>query len=305
MKVSLVLATVGRCDELRRCIESLMAQTTRDFELLVVDQNDDDRLMPFLNEATKAGLDVKHLKLRPPNLSAARNLGILQASGEIVGFPDDDCWYEATTVANAAAQFARDCAPGGVVGDWVEQSTQNGGKTQVAELSLRAWRNFRGGSASSVSLFLHRSVFDAIGLFDARFGVGQWYGAGEETDLVLRVLEGGIRLKRAPEVRVHHAVMIGHAQHPVSMIWSRARKRARGTGALYVKHRLDAVVIARGLLSPLALSLVRWDGWRRIVERAAIVVGRSEGMIRWACQSTPPTISASRSSRYHGSEIGR
>ena len=43
-EISLILATVGRTDELTRMFESLATQTFSDFEVVVVDQNEDDRL---------------------------------------------------------------------------------------------------------------------------------------------------------------------------------------------------------------------------------------------------------------------
>ena len=48
MKVSLVLATVGRADDVGRLVQSLVGQTSTDFELIVVDQNADERLLPHL-----------------------------------------------------------------------------------------------------------------------------------------------------------------------------------------------------------------------------------------------------------------
>lgn len=42
--ISLVLATVGRCDQLGRLVDSLALQSFNDFELVVVDQNLDQRI---------------------------------------------------------------------------------------------------------------------------------------------------------------------------------------------------------------------------------------------------------------------
>ena len=48
-RLSLIVATLGREAELSRCLGSLAAQTSRDFEVVVVDQNADDRLAALLD----------------------------------------------------------------------------------------------------------------------------------------------------------------------------------------------------------------------------------------------------------------
>ena len=48
MRFSLIVATLGRTAELRRLLESLAVQTHQDFEVIVVDQNTDDRVSQIL-----------------------------------------------------------------------------------------------------------------------------------------------------------------------------------------------------------------------------------------------------------------
>lgn len=285
MKLSLILATVGRSSEVGRLIGTLAAQTDRRFELIVVDQNADDRLVPHVEAGRAAGLDLQHLKLERPSLSGARNLGIRHASGDVIGFPDDDCWYEAGTVAALLDTFAAEPDVEGCIACWVEQSEGRGVIPPEADLSLADWRNFRGGDASSISLFFRRGLFERLGGFDERFGVGQWYGAGEETDFVLRALASGERLACRPQVRVHHFYGALPTER-VSTLFSAARRRARGTGAIYAKHRLAAWVIVRGLCAPVLLPLWRLQGWAAFTRGVGAMLGRVEGFLNWCRTQT-------------------
>ena len=92
MKFSLVLATVDRSDELERFMFHLNQQICRDFELIVVDQNQDNRveliLAPYFDK-----FPILHIKSNELGASKGRNMGFKYVSGEIIGFPDDDCWY--------------------------------------------------------------------------------------------------------------------------------------------------------------------------------------------------------------------
>jgi glycosyltransferase involved in cell wall biosynthesis len=280
MPVSLLLATINRTTELSRLILSLLDQTSREFELIVLDQNRDDRLLPYIGMAREGGLDVRHERMDKPGLSAARNRGIELAKYDILAFPDDDCWYENNVIERVICSF-RDHGAGGVVGHWVEQS--GGEFLKAYQLDLAAWRRFRGGNASSISLFFNRSLFMSLGGFDERLGVGKWYGAAEETDIVLRALTRGARLYFRPDIRVHHNYST-QLSGELRTICAQARTRGRGTGAIYAKHKLETYVILRGLAGPIITAvprLLRPRGYYSLLKGLYTSLGRLEGYVRW------------------------
>jgi glycosyltransferase involved in cell wall biosynthesis len=90
-RFSLIVPTLGRTEEAEKLFASLVEQKRSDLELIVVDQNDDDRLLPVLKDLPQ-NFSVIHLKQQEKNVSLARNKGMDAATGEILAFPDDDCW---------------------------------------------------------------------------------------------------------------------------------------------------------------------------------------------------------------------
>ena len=275
--ISLILATVGRTDELSRLFDSLAGQTFVNFEIIVVDQNSDDRLQPHLERARYLGMTVKHMKLSPPNLAAARNVGIDAARGKWIGFPDDDCWYTPRLLERVVARFSRSDKPGGIIVRWVEQDEQ---PSEPGELSWERSRAFRDIPVSSITLFCRRKLFKQIGGFDSRLGVGQWFGAGEETDLAMRALKAGERLVYEPLAEVHHAVN-PHKPQADPATRTATRHRARGTGALYAKHELSTWVILRGLAAPLLRPLMKGSLGPELRLGYATVLGRIDGFREW------------------------
>lgn len=276
-EISLVLATVGRTDQLDRLFDSLVTQTFNNFEVIVVDQNDDDRLQPHVRRAKYLGIAVRHLKHNPPNLAAARNVGIEAARGKWIGFPDDDCWYAPTLLQHVISRFNSDDRPSGVIARWVEQAEQ---PSRAAKLSWKRSAAFRDVPVSSITLFCERTLFEKIGGFDARLGVGQWFGAGEETDLVLRALHSGASITYEPGAEVHHAVS-GDRPETTPQARLAIRHRARGTGALYAKHRLPPWVIVRGLMAPVLRPLLRGSFGSDLAYGCAVFLGRLDGLVSW------------------------
>lgn len=88
MQFSVVITTYNRVSTLPRAIESVLTQRGVDFELIVVDDGSTDQTPTFLNQIS----DPRVTWIRRDNggLSAARNTGIAQASGDWVTFLDDD-----------------------------------------------------------------------------------------------------------------------------------------------------------------------------------------------------------------------
>ena len=89
MTVSVVLPTYERADSVGEAMESVLAQTRADLELLVVDGGSDDRTPEVVR-----GFDdprVRYLRRdERGGVSAARNRGVAAAAGDLVAFADDD-----------------------------------------------------------------------------------------------------------------------------------------------------------------------------------------------------------------------
>lgn len=275
---SLILATVGRTDVIERLLRTLSAQTDRDFELIFVDQNADERLAPLVLEAIGLGLQTRHVRTARRGLSHARNLGLDVARGVVVAFPDDDCWYDADVLAQARRALDGAERTDGVVGRWVEEDPDR--QRPPHALSFETWHGLRGGDASSICLFLRRELVERVGRFDDRLGAGTFWAAGEETDLVLRALRMGATLRFVPDVGVHH-----HRAQPPSQWDPRAfqdtLRRARGTGAIYAKHRMSAWVVMRGTVSPVIKGLCSGRPLVRGMHGLYGSFGRLHGMLSW------------------------
>ena len=278
--LSLILATVGRSTELVRFFDSLVGQDMDEVEVIVVDQNQDRRLDDPIQHARSLGITVRHLQHSPPNLAVARNVGVKQARGHWLGFPDDDCWYGPRLGAVLRSRMHAADRPDGVIIRWVEQGPA---PVLVPALSWSRSAAFRDVPVASITLFIQRAMFEKIGGFDARLGVGQWFGAGEETDLVMRALREQALVVFEPDGEVHHAFSPPQAAANAQARLA-ARCRARGTGALYAKHDLSAWVIARGLLAPVLRPLLKGSLGSDLAHGIAVMRGRLDGWRRWRRQ---------------------
>lgn len=97
-KVSVIIPTYKATERLDRAIESVLDQTYKNFEIIVVDDNDPaSPARAFTEELMKKyGGDgrIKYLKHeKNKNGAAARNTGLAAATGELIAFLDDDDEY--------------------------------------------------------------------------------------------------------------------------------------------------------------------------------------------------------------------
>jgi glycosyltransferase involved in cell wall biosynthesis len=199
---SLIVATVNRVDELDRLFASLAQQTCQNFEVIVVDQNLDDRLVPVLQKYGR--FSIRHLRSEK-GLSRARNVALRVARGDIISFPDDDCWYPGDLLATVAQWLEEH--PGF---DVLFTATRTGeGRLMAPKWAPRSGPCTRKSvpySVVSFTGFLRRAVVDAAGPFNEKIGVGSAsaYQSGEDIDYYLRPLKLGFRMWYEPGLTVHH-----------------------------------------------------------------------------------------------------
>jgi glycosyltransferase involved in cell wall biosynthesis len=91
-RVSVVIPTYNRARDLQRALNSVTAQTWKDWEVLVVDNHSQDetrRVVEGFREARMRLLTVHNHGV----IGLSRNLGVAAASGEYVAFLDSDDWW--------------------------------------------------------------------------------------------------------------------------------------------------------------------------------------------------------------------
>ena len=239
MKFSLLMATLGRHIEVERLFGTLVDQTYKDFELIVIDQNDDDRVRKLV-DAYSDRLEIVYLRSEK-GLSRARNVGLRHIRGDIVCFPDDDCWYRPDTLEYVAARFAADAELSGLTGCSVDDSgVPSQGRWATEPLVVDRYNVWT--CATSYTIFLRTAAVRAAGPFDERLGVGSGsrWGAGEEVNYLLGVLDAQLRVCYDPALRISHP-------EPLLVLdekaFSRVRLYNRGFGRVLGLNRYPAYFV--------------------------------------------------------------
>jgi glycosyltransferase involved in cell wall biosynthesis len=250
MRFSFLLATCGRTEELPQLLRSLADQTWRDFEVIVIDQNPDDRLVDLL-EPYAALFPLRHVRSAAGH-SRAFNAGLAGITGDVVAFPDDDCWYDPHLLERVERFFRENPSWTGITGrEIVPVGFSSGGRWdrrpgRVTPANI--WRR-----AITFSIFLRRSAVEAA-WFDESLGVGAGspWGAGEETDYLLRAMERGHSIYYDPSLGIWHRGRSGPYRPE---IFAKARHYGMGIGRVLRKHRYPLHSVVYHLTRPFVGAL--------------------------------------------------
>jgi glycosyltransferase involved in cell wall biosynthesis len=253
--ISLIVATLGRSTELDRLLSSLEDQTYRDLEVIVVDQNSDDRVALVLSRYPR--LQIQRLCCEQ-GLSKARNVGLRIANGDIIAIPDDDCWYPGDLLESVVRWFSMN-PESGLLSMALrtadnQPSGPNSPKASCWCTKSNVWR-----CAVSTAIFMRSSVCSAVGRFNENLGIGapSEYQSGEETDYVLRALEHGFQMWYESSLIVHHPPL-----QSIERLQKTTYPFALGSGCIlrihgYPLHQMSGQLIRS--LGGAALNLCRGD----------------------------------------------
>jgi glycosyltransferase involved in cell wall biosynthesis len=208
LRISAVVPTRNRPDHAVPCAGSILSNPGDDFELLVIDQSDDDATERAL--AVYAGdRRFRYVRTSSRGASAARNVGVEQSTAPIIAFTDDDCRVSTDWLQQISALFEQDPEAALIFGK-VSIPDELKGKGFAADFEPHQRAYYRKLPPAHVAwgiganMSARRSLFERLGPFDPLLGPGSPFRAGEESDLAIRALAGGYKIINAAEVAVWH-----------------------------------------------------------------------------------------------------
>jgi len=107
-QISVVVATLNRCEYLRLCLEALARQTapSEAYEVIVVDNGSMDGTANLARRFCDDHRNIRYVLEVRTGLSIARNTGVRNSAADIVAFTDDDAVPERSWIAQIASRFA-------------------------------------------------------------------------------------------------------------------------------------------------------------------------------------------------------
>lgn len=228
--VSVIIPTFNRARFIAQAVESVLLQSYSDLELLVVDDGSTDQtqvaLQPYAGH-------IRYFRQDNSGVSAARNHGIRESSGELIAFLDsDDRWHKDKlkyqvelfkTHPNTAVCYTDEI--------WIRGGRLVNAKNKHAKYSGCIFENVLPLCIISPSaVMLRRSVFLNVGLFDESLPVCEDY------DMWLRVA------LRYPVHFIPIPLIVkqgGHNDQLSAKYWGLDRFRVRALEKLLANNPLD------------------------------------------------------------------
>ena len=222
---SLLLCTLNREKELKACLESLLIQEIPDYEVIIVDQSEDDSSKKLVESIGENRIHYYHVDFK--GLSLARNYGIRHSIGDYVCLIDDDAIYPKDFLSRIVELSQDKVIISGIIYSihdrrtpFIDCSKVTNGKVLSVEEIL--------SYCPSAALVIPSSTFRIMGDFDERLGVGNEFASCEETDFLLRAIDGGYRVVHDKSVIVYHPIKPVNSNDLTGIY-----KHAMGKGALY------------------------------------------------------------------------
>jgi len=231
--VSVIVPTRDRPEQVRRCLQSLLALHYPRYEIIVVDNAPGSRATAELIQQTYSDVpQVHYVREDCPGSSQARNRGMIAARGEILAFADDDVVIDRYWLVELVRAFSRAddvaCVTGLVLpveletppqfwfeeklgACWSEENdgscgrftrqifdmTENHPKTPLYPYTAG---NLGGGASMAfTAAFLH-----SVGGFDPTLGAGSPAQGGEDLILFFQAVTQGYKLVYEPAALVYH-----------------------------------------------------------------------------------------------------
>ena len=167
--ISIIIPTYNRAQHLKKAIDSVLAQSHKDFELIVVDDGSTDNTAELVGSYSH---DIIYLKQDNQGPAAARNRGIEMARYNLLAFLDSDDWFAENKLAKQLKAMQMNSTfrishtnetwfRNGKILNQKHKHKKNSGDIFEQSLQLCA--------VSMSTVMLKKKVFEDHGLFDEEF----------------------------------------------------------------------------------------------------------------------------------------
>jgi glycosyltransferase involved in cell wall biosynthesis len=176
-------------------------------ELILVDSNSTDNTQEVMNiYRQEANFPVKVVYLDQSGLGRARNAGIVNATGDIIAFTDDDCLLTPGYIRIASQVFDektfRYCG-GKIIHNWNDPTTIIKSCQEMLKIIPAYSVIIPGITIEGASMVIHKTIFDAIGGFNPFLGAGTDFRC-EDVEFIARASMHGFIGAYVPELIICH-----------------------------------------------------------------------------------------------------
>lgn len=147
-KVSIIVPVYNVEEYLERCLDSLVNQTLKDIEIIIVNDGSTDGSKEIIQKYLNKYKNIVYLEKENGGLSSARNYGIPYAKGEYIGFVDSDDYVEITMyekMYNKAVEEKSDMVECDFIWEYPNKKIEDigkiysGKKEAIVEARVVAW----------------------------------------------------------------------------------------------------------------------------------------------------------------------
>jgi len=160
-KISVIVPAYNARETLRECLSAIFSSDYKDFEVIVVDDSSTDDSAAIAREFTTRIVSLPGNK----GVAAARNKGVLEATGDYLLFVDSDCIIQPDSIAKVSDRLSKDSSISGVAGVYALHNRFGNFLSQYKHLI----EYYRGMTCEDINRHSFRGAFFAVrkGIFDS------------------------------------------------------------------------------------------------------------------------------------------
>jgi GT2 family glycosyltransferase len=265
--VSVVIVCFNRPKDAADAVRSLLNQTVKPWEIIVVDDGSNPPLnLPFRDISLK----LLHLD-REVGLSNARTIGTKMASGVYVAFMDDDAVAGKTWISEICENIGSIDIFGGAIlplykavpPDWWNEK-DFGEYAGVGNI----WQSHGRNQIWGTNMVIKKEVFSQIGFFNPLFGRQKGkLTSCEEEDFIERAKRRGLIVRFLPTAQVYHKVNPGRMtlRYLIKRSYYAGKSQRIMSGSKLAKTSFDLLHCLILMASPLTMISSNIDRIQKLV----------------------------------------